>query len=58
MNPAALAHGASGEFRALMAYAVIGGLLRATLLSLEFVPAAFVVMDVTPGAPPGSTCSS
>ena len=34
MIPTALAYGAGGEFRALMAYAVIGGLLCSTLLSL------------------------
>jgi hydrophobe/amphiphile efflux-1 (HAE1) family protein len=45
MIPAALAYGAGGEFRAPMAYAVIGGLLCSTVLSLVFVPAVFVVMD-------------
>jgi multidrug efflux pump subunit AcrB len=58
MIPSALAYGAGGEFRAPMAYAVIGGLLCSTVPSLVFVPAVFVVMDITPGAPPGSTCSS
>jgi multidrug efflux pump subunit AcrB len=45
MIPSALAFGAGGEFRAPMAYAVIGGLLCSTVLSLVFVPAVFVVMD-------------
>jgi multidrug efflux pump subunit AcrB len=45
MIPSALAYGAGGEFRAPMAYAVIGGLLCATVLSLVFVPAVFVMMD-------------
>ena len=45
MVPSALAYGAGGEFRAPMAYAVIGGLLCFTVLSLVFVPAVFVVMD-------------
>ena len=45
MIPSALAYGAGGEFRAPMAYAVIGGLLCSTVLSLVFVPAVFVVMD-------------
>jgi multidrug efflux pump subunit AcrB len=45
MIPSALAFGAGGEFRAPMAYAVIGGLLFSTVLSLVFVPAAFVLMD-------------
>jgi multidrug efflux pump subunit AcrB len=45
MIPSALAYGAGGEFRAPMAYAVIGGLLFSTVLSLLFVPAVFVVMD-------------
>jgi multidrug efflux pump subunit AcrB len=45
MIPSALAFGAGGEFRAPMAYAVIGGLLFSTVLSLVFVPAVFVLMD-------------
>ena len=43
--PGTQAFGAGGEFRAPMAYAVIGGLLCSTVLSLVFVPAVFVVMD-------------
>jgi multidrug efflux pump subunit AcrB len=45
MIPSALAFGDGGEFRAPMAYAVIGGLLCSTVLSLVFVPAVFVMMD-------------
>jgi multidrug efflux pump subunit AcrB len=45
MFPAALAHGAGGEFRAPMAIAVIGGLLVSTVLSLVFVPAVYTIMD-------------
>jgi hydrophobe/amphiphile efflux-1 (HAE1) family protein len=45
MIPSALAFGDGGEFRAPMAYAVIGGLLCSTALSLVFVPAMFVLMD-------------
>jgi len=45
MIPSALAYGDGGEFRAPMAYAVIGGLLFSTALSLVFVPAVFVMMD-------------
>jgi multidrug efflux pump subunit AcrB len=45
MIPSALAIGDGGEFRAPMAYAVIGGLLCSTALSLVFVPAVFVMLD-------------
>ncbi len=45
MMPSALAFGAGGEFRSLMALAVIGGLIFSTILSLVFVPAMFMVMD-------------
>jgi multidrug efflux pump subunit AcrB len=45
MLPSALAYGAGGEFRSPMAVAVIGGLLLATMLSLVFVPAVFILMD-------------
>jgi multidrug efflux pump subunit AcrB len=45
MIPSALAFGDGGEFRAPMAYAVIGGLVLSTALSLVFVPAMFVMMD-------------
>jgi multidrug efflux pump subunit AcrB len=45
MIPSALAFGDGGEFRAPMAYTVIGGLLFSTALSLVFVPAVFVMMD-------------
>jgi hydrophobe/amphiphile efflux-1 (HAE1) family protein len=45
MIPSALAFGDGGEFRAPMAYAVIGGLVLSTALSLIFVPAMFVMMD-------------
>ncbi|MDX2264947.1 MAG: efflux RND transporter permease subunit [Hyphomicrobiales bacterium] len=45
MLPSALAIGAGGEFRSPMAIAVIGGLILSTVLSLIFVPAAFVAMD-------------
>jgi multidrug efflux pump subunit AcrB len=45
MIPSALAFGDGGEFRAPMAYSVIGGLLCSTALSLVFVPAMFVLMD-------------
>lgn len=45
MLPSALALDSGGEFRAPMAVAVIGGLISSTVLSLVFVPAAFVLMD-------------
>ncbi len=45
MIPSALAFGDGGEFRAPMAYAVIGGLMFSTALSLVFVPAVFVMLD-------------
>jgi hydrophobe/amphiphile efflux-1 (HAE1) family protein len=45
MIPSALAYGDGGAFRAPMAYAVIGGLLFSTALSLVFVPAVFIMMD-------------
>jgi multidrug efflux pump subunit AcrB len=45
MMPVALGIGADAEFRALMAIAVIGGLLSSTALSLVYVPAVFTVMD-------------
>jgi hydrophobe/amphiphile efflux-1 (HAE1) family protein len=46
MLPAALGIDSGGEFRAPMAVAVIGGLISSTILSLVFVPAVFVLMDV------------
>jgi multidrug efflux pump subunit AcrB len=45
MLPSALALDSGGEFRAPMAIAVIGGLISSTVLSLVFVPAAFILMD-------------
>jgi multidrug efflux pump subunit AcrB len=45
MIPCALAFGDAGEFRAPMAYSVIGGLLCSTALSLVFVPAVFAMLD-------------
>ncbi|MEO6360475.1 MAG: efflux RND transporter permease subunit [Sphingomicrobium sp.] len=43
MIPAALSLGAGDEFRQPMAFAVIGGLVSSTALSLLFVPAIFLV---------------
>jgi hypothetical protein len=45
MLPTALALGAGSEFRAPMAYAVIGGLITSTLLTLVVVPVAYTYMD-------------
>jgi multidrug efflux pump subunit AcrB len=45
MLPSALAYGIGGEFRSPMALAVIGGLIFSTLLSLVFVPAAFMTFS-------------
>ncbi|MEZ0168602.1 efflux RND transporter permease subunit [Microvirga sp. TS319] len=45
MVPSALAIGDGGEARAPIAIAVIGGLVVSTLLSLVFVPAAFVLVE-------------
>lgn len=45
MAPSALGLGAGGEARAPIAIAVIGGLVVSTLLSLVFVPAAFVLVE-------------
>ena len=45
MFPSALGIGPGGEFRSPMAIAVIGGLLVATLLSLLYVPALFIIVD-------------
>jgi multidrug efflux pump subunit AcrB len=45
MIPSALAYGDGGAFRAPMAYAVIGGLMFSTALSLIFVPDVFIMMD-------------
>jgi HAE1 family hydrophobic/amphiphilic exporter-1 len=42
MLPAAYALGPGDEFRQPMAFAVIGGLVSSTMLSLLFVPALFV----------------
>jgi HAE1 family hydrophobic/amphiphilic exporter-1 len=42
MLPAALSLGAGDEFRQPMAFAVIGGLISSTALSLLFVPAVFM----------------
>jgi hydrophobic/amphiphilic exporter-1 (mainly G- bacteria), HAE1 family len=41
----ALGIGAESEFRAPMALVVIGGLATSTLLSLLFVPVAYVYVD-------------
>ena len=45
MLPTALALGAGSEFRAPMAYAVIGGLITSTLLTLVVVPVAYTFLD-------------
>jgi hydrophobic/amphiphilic exporter-1 (mainly G- bacteria), HAE1 family len=45
MLPTALALGAGSEFRAPMAFAVIGGLITSTLLTLVVVPVAYTYMD-------------
>ena len=45
MLPTALALGAGSEFRAPMAYAVIGGLITSTLLTLIVVPVAYTYLD-------------
>ncbi len=45
MLPVALGIGANAEFRAPMGIAVIGGLLTSTVLSLVFVPSAFMLID-------------
>lgn len=44
MVPAALSLGAGDEFRQPMAFAVIGGLVSSTALSLLFVPALFLLV--------------
>jgi hydrophobic/amphiphilic exporter-1 (mainly G- bacteria), HAE1 family len=41
----ALGIGAEAEFRAPMALVVIGGLATSTLLSLLFVPVAYIYVD-------------
>jgi HAE1 family hydrophobic/amphiphilic exporter-1 len=45
MLPTALALGAGSEFRAPMAFAVIGGLITSTLLTLVVVPVAYTFLD-------------
>ncbi len=45
MLPTALALGAGSEFRAPMAYAVIGGLITSTLLTLVVVPVVYTYFD-------------
>jgi HAE1 family hydrophobic/amphiphilic exporter-1 len=45
MLPTALALGAGSEFRAPMAYTVIGGLITSTLLTLVVVPVAYTYLD-------------
>jgi hydrophobic/amphiphilic exporter-1 (mainly G- bacteria), HAE1 family len=45
MIPTALALGAGAEFRAPMAYAVIGGLITSTLLTLVVVPVVYTYLD-------------
>jgi HAE1 family hydrophobic/amphiphilic exporter-1 len=45
MLPTALALGAGSEFRAPMAYAVIGGLITSTLLTLVVVPVVYTYLD-------------
>jgi len=45
MLPTALALGAGSEFRAPMAYAIIGGLITSTLLTLVVVPVAYAYLD-------------
>ncbi len=45
MTPVALGIGAAGSFRALMAIAVIGGLITSTLLTLVLVPVAYSLLD-------------
>ncbi|HNX51530.1 MAG TPA: efflux RND transporter permease subunit, partial [Thermoanaerobaculaceae bacterium] len=45
MIPTALALGAGSEFRAPMAYAVIGGLITSTLLTLIVVPVVYTYFD-------------
>ena len=45
----ALGFGADSEFRSPMALVVIGGLITSTILSLGFVPAAYITMDQLEG---------
>jgi len=45
MLPTALGFGESGEFRAPMAVAVIGGIVTSTFLTLVIVPAGFTLVD-------------
>lgn len=45
MIPTALGTGVGSEFRAPMAYAVIGGVISSTVLTLLFVPVVFVWME-------------
>jgi HAE1 family hydrophobic/amphiphilic exporter-1 len=45
MIPTALALGSGSEFRAPMAYAVIGGLITSTLLTLVVVPVVYAYLD-------------
>ncbi|HKJ73276.1 MAG TPA: efflux RND transporter permease subunit [Alphaproteobacteria bacterium] len=45
MIPVATGIGANSEFRAPMGIAVIGGLLTSTVLSLVFIPSAFILID-------------
>ncbi|MDQ3079620.1 MAG: efflux RND transporter permease subunit [Pseudomonadota bacterium] len=52
MLPAAYALGPGDEFRQPMAFAVIGGLISSTMLSLLFVPALFVAAFAKRGLAP------
>lgn len=45
MLPTALATGSGSELRAPMAFAIIGGLITSTLLTLLFVPAVYVYLN-------------
>lgn len=45
MLPTALANGSGSELRAPMAFAIIGGLITSTLLTLFFVPAIYVMLN-------------
>jgi HAE1 family hydrophobic/amphiphilic exporter-1 len=53
MLPTALALGASSEFRAPLAHAVIGGLITSTLLTLVVVPVVTHLDDIGTGRAPG-----
>jgi len=45
MIPVAAANGAGTEIRAPMAYAVIGGLITSTLLTLVIVPVVYTLLN-------------